>query len=155
MASSSDYKKAYETAKRELAELIRTEERLQKKKLDLRRTIETLATLCETENIPIDPSPEATALLQHWTLADDVRGILRAYAPRHLRPNEIMKHVARIGRDISKYGNPQATIQMVLKRMEDSNEVEMKVDAEGKKTYRSLGTLERQVRKRAYDPKRT
>jgi len=143
MASSDDYRKAYESAKRQLAELLAAEENMQKKKLQLRKTIETLAALCESEGIAIDPSPEAASLLEHSTLADDVRGIMRAFAPDYLRPHEIMRHVERIGRDISVYTNPQATVQMILKRMEESLDVEMKLDSEGKKTYRYLGHLEK------------
>ena len=42
----------------------------------------------------------------------------------------------RLGHDLSGYSNPQASVQMVLKRMVDSREVEEQANSEGKKEYR-------------------
>lgn len=132
---SSEYKRAYETAKLELAELLVTQDRLEKRKLELRKTIETLATLCEVEEIEVDSSKEQEYLLENSTLADEIRSILRGYWGRKFRPNEIKSELTCMGHDLSKYRNPQASIHMVLKRMVESKEVLESTDAEGKQVY--------------------
>jgi hypothetical protein len=136
MAKSSNYKKAYDTAKRELAQLLSQQEALAKRLVTVRESIQTLATLCESEGIIVVPSAEATHLLITVTLADEIRVILRATSPEWLRPAQVKGHLARLGHDLSKYQNPQATIQMVLKRMAESGEVEEMISNEGKKAYR-------------------
>ena len=46
--SNLDYRKAFETAKRQLAELIASQEQMERKKIALRKTIETLGALFES-----------------------------------------------------------------------------------------------------------
>lgn len=137
MASSNDYRKAYETAKQELAELIAAEEKLQKKKISLRKMVETLGSLCENAGIEVDPSAEALYILEHSSLADDIRAVLKSQYPAWLRPNAVKGELEKLGRDLSEYGNVQATIHMVLKRMAESDEVQEQVmPDDGKKAYR-------------------
>jgi len=136
MAKSSDYRKAYNAAKRELAELLSQQEAMTKRIVKVRESIQTLASLCESEGITVVPSAEAIHLLITVTLADEIRVILRAVSPAPLRPAQVKSHLARLGHDLSKYQNPQATIQMVLKRMAESGEVEEMISNEGKKAYR-------------------
>jgi hypothetical protein len=137
MAASDDYRKAYETARQELAELIASEEKLQKKKLSLRKTIETLQALCQSEGIAIEPSQEAAQLLEGTSLADEIRTVLKSRYPGWLRPNRVKEELERLGHDLSKYGNPQATIHMVLKRMHESGEAQEQImPDDGKKAYR-------------------
>jgi hypothetical protein len=140
--SSSDYKRAYETAKRELAELITTQERLENKKIELRKTIEILNSVCESEHVDIEPSQEAAYLLENSTIADEVRAILRSQYPAWMRPHQLKAEVEHLGHDLSNYGNPQATIHMVLKRMVQSGDVfEMISPNDGKQVYRCPSTL--------------
>jgi hypothetical protein len=124
----------YDAVKRELSELLAQEETLQKKKLILRKKLEIIADLCELEGIQIDPSPEAAYLLEQ-SLADEVRAVLAAQSD-WIRPSEIRTEFQRVGRDLSKYGNVQSAIQMVLKRMVDAKEIETKLDENNKSVYR-------------------
>jgi hypothetical protein len=133
---SSDYQKAYESAKSELATLLADEERIEKRKLELRKTIEVLATICESEEVKIEPSQEAAYLLDNTTLADEIRMILQSHYPGWLRPHEVKAELARLGRDLSKYNNPQSVIHMVLKRMVESKEVQETQDSDYKQVYR-------------------
>jgi hypothetical protein len=149
MESVSDYRKAYESAKRDLAKVIADQEVLEKKKLALRKTIEALAAQCEGDQVAIDPSPDAAYLLAETTLADEIRTILQAH--EWLRPHQIKIELEGLGHDLTKYENPQAAIQMVLKRMVESEEVYEKLDNDGKKVYRRPGHFERTVKGRYRD----
>lgn len=132
----SSYQQAFDDAKQELAGLILIEEKITRRKVELRKTIEVLTTLCQSEGVEIEPSREAEYLLDNSTLADEVRNILKARYPAWLRPNEIKLEIERLGQDLTRYDNPQATIQMVLKRMVEAKDAEEKTQ-EGKRTYRS------------------
>src|SRR5439155_9971856 len=138
--SSSDYRKAYETVKRELADLLSQQEYIEKRLVVVRQSIRTLQSLCESEGVAIRPSPEAITLLEEYLLADEIRNVLKARYPCALRPHEIKGELERLGHDLSSYQNPQATIHMVLKRMTESEsrkEVEEQTSEEsGKKAYR-------------------
>jgi hypothetical protein len=153
MDGLSDFRKAYETAKGQLAELVAEQERLEKKKILLRKTIEALALQCEAEDILLDPSPEATSLLEHTSLSDDIRAILRTSYPQWLRPNMVKQELQRLGRDLKKYRNPQATIHMVLKRLVQGHHAEEMRDAQGKQIYRAVPDLRPLARMRATSPR--
>jgi hypothetical protein len=141
MVKSPDYRKAYEAAKSELSELLADQERTAKRLILVRKSIQTLAALCEEQGIKIEHSEEAEALLAHSTLADEIRSLLRTQYPHWLRPHWIRAEIERLGHDLSNYTNPQASVQMVVKRMVDSGEVEERTDSEDKKIYRAHLTI--------------
>ena len=59
--------------------------------------------------------------------------------PGWMRPSQVRDHLVMLGRDLSKYQNGQATIQMVLKRMADSGDAqEATLPEDGKKVYRCV-----------------
>jgi len=139
--ASSEYKRAYDAAKNELAKLLTSQDRLEKRKLELRKTIESLAVLCEGEGVEIEPSMDAADILENSTLADEIRALLRANILREYRPHELKTELSRLGCDLSKYGNPQATIHMVLKRMVESKQVKESQDSQGKSVYQWKPTV--------------
>jgi hypothetical protein len=135
--SSETYFEAYETARCDLVELIAEQQRLEKKKLALRKTLESLGALCASEGIEVDPSTEAANLLENSKLADEIRTILEAEHPNYISPHSIKTCLEGIGWDLTKYGNPQAAIQMVLKRWVQSGEVyTIRSQADDKQLYR-------------------
>jgi hypothetical protein len=137
MAHSSDYRKAYDSAKQELADLLATQQEIEKRIIVVRKYLQTSAALCGNDADGIAPSPEASYLLEHAGLADEIRAILNSVHPGYLRPHQIKGDLEALGHNLTKYQNPQATIQMILKRMTESGEVqEGIVPGEGKKTYR-------------------
>ncbi len=154
--TSGHYRKAYEAAQRELLELISEQERIERRLVTVRKSIQTLAALCESKGEEVSPSAEAAYLLEHSTLADEIRIIVKAQYPDWSRPHEIKGELERLGHDLTKYSNPQATIQMVLKRLVESGEVCEMIDREGKKIYRGfsasviLTTEKRQLRRRTF-----
>src|SRR5277367_3071811 len=113
----SDYGRDYEAAKQDLAKLIESQEDTARKIIQARKKLELLAALCESEDIEIEPSREAEALLSNTSIADEIRMILRAKYPKWLRPHDLKGDLEDLGHDLKKYSNPQATIHMVLKRL--------------------------------------
>jgi len=144
--ASSDYKRAYESARKELADLLLEQEKIDKRLVIVRKSLQTFAELCANEGIEIDPSAEAAYLLEHSTLADDIRAILNAHHGLFYRPSAIKDELQRLGHDLSQYGNSQSTIHMVLKRMVQSGDVEEKKDGEGKLSYAMASARERFIR---------
>jgi hypothetical protein len=135
MAQSSDYRRAYDAAKKELTDLLSEQERIGKRLVVVRQSLNTLATLCESEGIEVDASDEADALLEGSTLADEIRVVLSAHYNAWLRPGEVKSELLRLGRDLTQYKNPQATIHMVLKRMTESKEIQENTNDQGKTVY--------------------
>jgi DNA repair ATPase RecN len=133
---SSDYKQAYESAKAELADLIATQDKVARRILVLRENLKALSALCESEEVWVEPSAEADYLLAHSTLAQDIQSILQAEYPGWQRPHQVKAKLERIGHDLGKYKNAQATIHMVLKRMVESEEAQENVAEDGKQIYR-------------------
>jgi hypothetical protein len=133
--NTSDYDRAYEAAKRELADLLFQQEMIGKRLVLVRQTIQTLAILCESEGIKVDRSDEAAMLLEHTTFADEIRAVLSANHGTWMRPHQIKGELERLGCDLTQYKNPQATIHMVLKRIAESREIEQGSDSEGKTVY--------------------
>jgi hypothetical protein len=140
MPPSSDYQKAYESAKQELADLLARQQEAERRIVVVRQSLQTLAELCESEGVNIQPSAQAAYLLESSTLADEIRTILKAASPQYMRPRHIKAALERLGHNLAPYQNPQATIHMVLKRMAESGEVEeAMIPRDGKKTYRISG----------------
>jgi hypothetical protein len=133
---TSDYKRAYESAQKEFKALLDAARQTEKRLLVVRKSIQTLRELCESEGVEVEPSEEAADMLENSTLAEEIRTILKARHPARLRPNEVKNELVKLGHDLSAYQNPQATIHMVLKRMVESGEVVETISPEdGKKSY--------------------
>jgi hypothetical protein len=144
MVAPTDYRKTYQTAQDELTELLTEKERIERRIVTVRKSLEMLAELCEDEGIDVERSREADYLLQNTSLADEIRAILRAVYPAHLKPSVIKAELEKLGRNLSDYTNAQATVQMCLKRMVQSGDAqEGTLPEDGKKVYRS--TVSRQL----------
>src|SRR5579872_1925558 len=144
MATSfkSDLRKAYKAAKRELNELFLKQQRLEKDLVKARQNVNNLKSVCESAGVKVESSSEAAYLLQKSPLGDEVRSILVASYPGWTRPNQVVAQLERIGHDLSKLSNPQASIQMILKRMVESEEAqEARWPGDGKKVYRMPRTV--------------
>ena len=77
-------------------------------------------------------------MLAHFSLADDIRAILRTSYPEWLRPHAVKQELQKLGRDLEKYRNPQATIHMVLKRIVQAKDAQEARDPRGKSLYRAI-----------------
>lgn len=139
MATSfkAELKRAYRAAKRELNDLLLKQQKLERDIVTARQNLQNLGSVCEQAGVKVEASSEAAYLLQKSALGDEVRSILVANYPAWTRPNQVLAELERIGHDLSKLSNPQASIQMILKRMVQGEEAQEGIwPADGKKIYR-------------------
>jgi hypothetical protein len=142
MGDPTDYITAYQTAKAELSDLIFRHREIEKRIVLVRQSLPALAALCESAGFEIQPSSVASYLLKYSSLADEIRAILKSVWPEPLRTHAIKIDLERFGHDLTKYANAQSTIQMVVKRMIESGEVqEINVGPKGKKAYRYVNPI--------------
>lgn len=141
MKKNRDYRKEYDAAKRDLTTLIDQHHELSKRIVRVRQLVHSLAALCKGD-VGVDPGDEAQFFLAEYSLADEIRAIIQAQNPDWLRPLDIRQHLIDLGHDLTHYKNPQATIHMVLKRLVESGDAELKTEG-GKKVYRYHHPLRR------------
>jgi hypothetical protein len=135
-SSKVNLRRAYKATKRELNELLSQRQKLEGKIVTARKTLQSLASVCEAAGLRVESSSEAAYLLKS-ELGDEVRSILIANYPSWTRPNQVVAELERMGHDLGKFANPQASIQMILKRMVEAEEAqEAQWPEDGKKIYR-------------------
>ena len=119
---SDDYKKALDTATRELETLAAQRAELDRRIGQLLQTVGNLMRLCNlTPTVPMG-------------LTDGVRMVLRA-AVSPLTAVEVRAQLAAMGIDLSRYENDLAAIHTTLKRLSQSGEVRFIPQAWGKPAY--------------------
>lgn len=134
-SSSNEYRAAYDAAERELTELLRIQEALEKRIVLVRQNVQGLAQLCESEAIKIAPSAEAQYLLENSSIPDEIEGILKTRYPDELRASDIRREMEKLGHDWDDYTNPLATIHMVLKRLIEADRIKEREHAQGFRVY--------------------
>lgn len=135
MTNSSDYRKAYETAQRELAELLQIQDGIEKRIVLVRQNVQSLKELCDSEEIKIPTSQEAEWLLATSGLPDEIVNILKARYPDELRATDIRHQLEKLGHDLDGYTNPLATIHMVIKRLLEANRIRERQHTQGFRVY--------------------
>lgn len=129
------YRTAYETAKRQLAEVIDQQQLLEKRKLFLRKALQNLAEMCISVGAEIEDPLGPADTMERMSLVDEVTGILRAAHPRYFSPRQIRQQIADVGRDLGAYRNPQSAIHTILKRLVEAGRATQKEDDEGRQVY--------------------
>jgi len=111
---------------------------------NLAKSIEGLAALCGEEPNIIRPGEifdvgVSSAMAELWLkampFADAVRTALRIVAPVGFTPSELRGFLARAGYPINAKTDPMVSLNVALKRLHDSEEVET-IEKEGRKVYR-------------------
>jgi hypothetical protein len=119
---SEDYRKALETATRELESLTAQRADLDRRIGQLLQTVGNLMRLCNlTPTVPLG-------------LTDGCRMVLRA-AAAPLTAVEVRAQLAAMGLDLSRYENDLAAIHTTLKRLNQSGEVRFIPQPWGKPAY--------------------
>ena len=122
---TEDYKKALDTATRELETLAAQRADLDRRIGQLVQTVGNLMRLCNlTPTVPLG-------------LTDACRIVLRA-AGSPLTAVEVRAQLAAMGIDLSRYENDLAAIHTTLKRLTQSGEVRFIPQAWGKPAYQSM-----------------
>jgi hypothetical protein len=123
---SEDYRKALDTATRELESLTAQRAELDRRIGQLLQTVGNLMRLCNlTPTVPLG-------------LTDGCRMVLRA-AASPLTAVEVREQLAAMGLDLSRYENDLAAIHTTLKRLNQSGEVRFIPQAWGKPAYQWMG----------------
>ena len=123
---SEDYRKALDTATRELESLTAQRADLDRRIGQLLQTVGNLMRLCDlTPTVPLG-------------LTDGCRMVLRA-AASPLTAVEVRAQLAAMGIDLSRYENDLAAIHTTLKRLNQSGEVRFIPQPWGKPAYQWMG----------------
>lgn len=137
-----DYRRAFAAAKRELGDLLKRRERIDKRIATLKPILNDLAALCEAktdQEFVQTVSPKDT---KSFGITDLVRlALKREIGP--LTPIEIRNQVLFLRPDLSKQSNLLASVHTVLKRLVKSDEVDEVPALGGKKAYRWISDVAR------------
>lgn len=137
------YKAALETARNELTQLGRQREWIDERMAQLKKIIEDLAPLVETE---LAAQIIATAtrdddmtgvIILNMGITDAIKQVFVIYD--RLTPLEVRDGLIKLGCDLSKYSNPMATIHSVLKRLEEQEWL-TPIEKAGKRAYERIRT---------------
>jgi hypothetical protein len=120
--SSEDYRRALDAACKEYEKLGQERTLIDARLSQLAQSIGTLMRLCGmTSTVP-------------WGLTDACRVVLRnAGVP--MSPTEVRDRLVSSGYDLTRYSNELAAIHTILRRLNDSGEIQF-VSAPGKHLYR-------------------
>ena len=136
MGKGIEYLIAYETARQELRNWIVHRSDCERRIIALRQSLQSLAVLCKETGHKVDPSPDLISLLTSMSLTDEVRAILQSSDAAYMQPRDVKDELIRLGRDLTRYQNPQSVVQVVLKRLVERGEAkELEIPPSGKKGY--------------------
>jgi predicted nuclease with TOPRIM domain len=122
---NEDYRKAYETATGELEKLLGEQEKMEKRVLALRKTLNVLSTLCQQEGMDTTDLDRRYAHLMEVvesSLTRDILQIVRNSAGG-ITAAEIREELIKLGGSLAEHRNPLATIHAVLSRLTESGRV--------------------------------
>jgi hypothetical protein len=130
-----DYKRAYETVQREMAEIDEQRQLLERRYARLKQTSFSLETLMESES---DLSLPAALSLPVIGLTDACRHALTvSKSPRTAQ--EVRDWLVGSGYDLSEQENALASIHTILKRLVTSGQAEAGTTSDGKVSYKWNG----------------
>jgi len=114
----SDADRALERERRELLSLFRKQEELSIQIAKKQRRVAALATL-------VDDSEESDKILELdlYGLTNAIRTAIKSAAPRGLTPAEIRTRLMQMQFPVNDYANFRASLNVVLKRLVDREEV--------------------------------
>lgn len=143
--SEDFYKQALEKALEELSDVMSQREELdsQREELDhriiqLRKGVFGLTAIAgiETDEVAkTHPDLFPDLLNPDVGFTDAVRDVLKAHRSYHMSPIEVRNSLRIKGFDLSKYKNVLASIHTILKRLQESREVDV-MAREGKSLYK-------------------
>ncbi len=134
---NEDYRKAYESAAKELNDLLEQQEKAESRIMALRKTMNTLSTLCQQEGIDlsrIDQIYSRLLKVVESSLTDDIHRII-SNADEPLTTSEVREQLNELGGSLAEHRNPLASIHAILNRLEENGRVFETVKA-GRKAWR-------------------
>src|SRR5438128_10306109 len=123
---NEEFRKAYNAAASELESLLENQERIEKRILSLRKTMNALATLIsQHEGRDSDFTEYAHAQMRELvdnTLTKDIFRVIAA-ASGPMTTSDIREELKELGGSFAEHSNPLATINAILKRLEEQGKV--------------------------------
>lgn len=148
MLNATQHLKLYSQVEKQLRLALDRQEQIENEIFCLRRHLNGIAALCEVAQIDIHPSSVACFLIENVRIIDDVRAVLRNYKQKYITTSDIMLGMKSLGHITARpHRNLQATINMALRRMTNTGQVEQHVN-QGRKAYRWVSVQERLLRYR-------
>ena len=110
-----------EKTKREIVGMTALQERIEKKKLDARKALDHMKDVASDIGAAETVAAALVQEIEHRSLPDEIRAVLRANYPDWLRPTVVRGELTQLGWDFSESTNQLAAIHMALKRMAKSS----------------------------------
>src|SRR5262249_23803838 len=121
--SNKDYRKAYESASKEMANLLLEKKKIDARILSLRKTINVLSALLEEAG---DKNWLAKSLqvlgAVETSLTDDILTTV-AQSIQPMTTTDVLNELKKFSRAVVEHKNPLATINAVLKRLVEQGKV--------------------------------
>lgn len=142
--TQTDYRQTLQALRERYRAILQRRREMQSELHNLAKSIEGLAALCgEKPDIPKAEdalgAEVATLMAESWLkympFADAIRTALRIVAPVAFTTSELRGFLSRAGYPIEAKTDPMVALNVALKRLHDSEEVEV-VDKDGRKAYR-------------------
>jgi len=140
--AKKDYRRAFAAAKRELGDLLKRREQIDKRIVTLKPILNDLAALCEAKTDQEFMHTVFPKDTKSCGITDLVRlALKREMEP--LAPVDVRNQVLFLRPDLSKQSNLLASVHTVLKRLVKSGEVDEVPALSGKKAYRWISEVAR------------
>ena len=138
---SGVYTRALEAARRELEDLLRERQGIDKRIIDRQRTVDALLAVCEEEGVQLPANLIPNNLASPIGFTDAVRQVLRE-SGIPIGPRTVRDRLIASGINMTKYSNPMVPVHNTLKRLCESGEVARSaVDDTGKFQYVWIGPI--------------
>ena len=136
---NEDYRKAYESAAKELDELLQRQAAMEERIIALRKTMNVLSVLCQQTGIDTSDIDAAHAKLFQMiesSLTEDILKIVNA-SSEPLTTADVRDQLKELGGSLAEHRNPLASINAILNRLVESNRVQV-TEKDGRKAWRKL-----------------
>jgi len=134
---NEQYRKAYESAAKELNGLLEQQEKIESRIMALRKTMNSLSTLCQQEGVDLSDIDEGfghVLRMVETSLTDDIYKII-SNAKEPLTTSEVRAELNELGGSLAEHRNPLASINAILNRLEESGKVKETIK-DGRKAWR-------------------
>jgi hypothetical protein len=149
--ANKDYRKAYESAAKELETLLQDKKRIDGRILSLRKTMNVLSTLIEESGDDgkwLDLSLRVLEEVEPSLTDDILAAINRSTQP--MTTTDVLNELKKVNRAVITHKNPLATINAVLKRLEEQGKVD-EVEKDGRKAWQPVTTAFTQLFGHVFD----
>ncbi len=137
--ANQPFREAYTAAAKELESLLKEQERIEERILDLRKTMTSLTALLVDDADFMAHALQVTRELINASLTDDIHRIVSS-ASQPLTASEIRSELNQLNSSFREQSNPLATIHAIMARLAESGRVHETVK-DGKKAWERMSRM--------------